>query len=473
MKRRFRRRQFLRRAVTTVAATVLPTGIGYGVQRGSSKLEVEAEEDVYAFTPASNGADPMWAYGSTCLVRIGDDVFVSGLETVTDASPMDNCRWKIFRRSASGWRPWFTDAVGRTREPAPIAAFPRGPLFLSANPTIGRGAEPSGGSTRPEVVEFDPSGDPHKNKRLLPEWSGKPPFTQYSYRSFAADGVNRHLVVFQNIALTHAEWAFRDETGRWSAQGRLDWPWGADYETPQRIRVCYPNVALTNRAVHFCGVSDIVEPNKRWRDFKRRLSGQEWDYDLRRLFYTWCPRIGQAGFHQWTEIASCEEFGGRILPGDLWVASDGTVHLLWTERMLDARLRPFFPQAKQTFSLRYALLREGKVVSRSTIAESVEGHTYESPWAARFHVWAPDRLFAVWHVAGTSAQGKPISENRLIELRGGKAVGAARSIPLRTPFVRFFTATPRAGSPPSPLLEMLGQRLGSNNLIEYARIRLT
>ena len=35
---------------------------------------VEAEETVYRYTPADNGAGPMWCSGSTCLVRIGEDV---------------------------------------------------------------------------------------------------------------------------------------------------------------------------------------------------------------------------------------------------------------------------------------------------------------------------------------------------------------------------------------------------------------
>ena len=57
-----------------------------------------------------------------------------------------------------------------------------------------------------------------------------------------------------------------------------------DYEEPEPIRVCYPNVMLKDRAVYFCGVSDIIEPKKEWRKFKRELTGKEWDYDFRRLF---------------------------------------------------------------------------------------------------------------------------------------------------------------------------------------------
>ena len=43
---------------------------------------VQIEEDVYSYKPADNGAGPMWCHGSTCLVRIGDELFASGVETL-------------------------------------------------------------------------------------------------------------------------------------------------------------------------------------------------------------------------------------------------------------------------------------------------------------------------------------------------------------------------------------------------------
>jgi len=61
---------------------------------------VELEEDVYRYEPADNGAGPMWCSGSTCLVRIGDDVFASGLETLKDGKPLNNCRWTLFQRES-------------------------------------------------------------------------------------------------------------------------------------------------------------------------------------------------------------------------------------------------------------------------------------------------------------------------------------------------------------------------------------
>src|SRR5437867_2691159 len=92
---------------------------------------VEVEEDLYCFEPANNGAGPMWCSGSTCLVRIGDDIFASGIETLKEAKPLNNCRWTIFTRGTRGWEKMQADASGRTREPSPLAGVPDGRLVVS------------------------------------------------------------------------------------------------------------------------------------------------------------------------------------------------------------------------------------------------------------------------------------------------------------------------------------------------------
>ena len=131
---------------------------------------------------------------------------------------------------------------------------------------------------------------------------------------------------------------------------------------------------LKNRAVHFCGVSDIVEPYPEWRAYKKQLTGNEWDYDFRRLFYTWTPDITREKFRPWVEIASRDKTCGWISPGDLWLGPDGAVHIVWTERALDERLRAkFFPEAKQSHAVNYAVVREGKVVLRRTLMLAEEG----------------------------------------------------------------------------------------------------
>lgn len=433
---------------------------------------VEVEEDVYTYTNANNGAGPMWCSGSTSLLRVGRDVFAAGLETVPDANPLNNCCWVLFHRNSNGWERVRVDD-GRTREPSPLAAFHDGSVFVSANPTLGSGPEPGGGPARPEVFQFD-ARELHSPPRLLkPLWQGTPAFSEHSYRSFTADGAAGEFVLFQNIGYTHAEWTFRDRAGQWSAQGRLKWPWGAEYDKPEPIRVCYPNVALSGRAVHFFGVSDIVEPYKAWRDFKRELTGQQWDYDFRRLFYTWTPDITKKPFAEWIEIASRDKTCGWVSPGDLWLAPDGDVHLLWTERAIDERLRAkFFPDAKQSHSLNYAVVRDGKVVRRRTLLESTEARPGLVGSAGRFQVTPDDRLFVVCYVSGAEAGGRSVSENRVTEILPDGSAGAPVRLPLAKPFTSYFTATVRAGSPPSRTLEMLGHRAGGGNTISYARVRL-
>jgi hypothetical protein len=434
---------------------------------------VEIEEEVYTHEPADNGAGPMWCSGSTCLTRIGPDAFASGLETLKDAKPLNNCRWMLFRRGATGWDRVRVDEAGRTREPCPVATLRDGRLFLSSNPTLAPRGQSGGGPARPEVLQFsavDPKAPPEV---LLPGWSGKPAFTEHSYRSFAADGPGGELILFQNVGYTHAEWSFRDKGGQWSAQGRLVWPWGADYEKPEPIRVCYPNVALKNRAVYFCGVSDIIEPRRAWREFKKQLTGRDWDYDFRRLFFTWTPDITREKFRDWVEIASREETCGWISPGDLWVAPDDSVHVLWTERALDERLRAkFFPAAKQRHALNYAVVREGRVTRRRTLAEGGDGLSGEIPSGGRFQVTPDNRLFVFYYAAGRGVDGKPLSENRLMEVLPGDQASPPVRVPLKNPFTSCFTATVRGGSPPSNTLDLLGLRAGAPQTISYARVRL-
>lgn len=433
---------------------------------------VEIEEDVYTYTNANNGAGPMWCAGSTCLVRSGDHVFASGLETVADAKPLNNCRWTLFHRGPKGWDIVRVDA-GRTREPAPLTAFYDGRIFLSANPTLGSGPQPNGGPARPEVLEFSAKTPGTLPVSLNPVWQGTPPFREHSYRSFAADGAAGELVLFQNIDYTHAEWTFRDRTGKWSAQGKLKWPWGAEYDKPEPIRVCYPNVAVRDRAVYFVGVSDVIEPYETWRKFKRELTGQQWDYDFRRLFYTWTRDITKEPFAEWIEIASRDKTCGWVSPGDLWLAPNGDVHLLWTERALDERLRAkFFPEAKQSHSLNYAVVHEGKVIRRHTLLESTEDRPGVTGSAGRFQTTPDHRLFVVCYASGTETDGRSISENRMLEILPDGAPGKPLRLLLAKPFTSYFTTTVRGGSPPSQTLEMLGSRAGSGNTISYARVRL-
>jgi len=118
------------------------------------------------------------------------------------------------------------------------------------------------------------------------------------------------------------------------------------------------------------------------------------------------------------------------------------------------------------------VIRKGAVVSRRTLLAADEGKSNERPGRGRFQITPDNRLFVFFYVSGSDATGKSISENRLLEiLPDGSASNSVR-VPLKKPFTDFFTATTRAGSPPSRTLELLGTRQGSNTTISFARIHI-
>ena len=155
------------------------------------------------------------------------------------------------------------------------------------------------------------------------------------------------------------------------------------------------------------------------------------------------------------------------------LADDGRVHILWTERAIDPRLREkFFPEARQSHALNYAILSRGAIVHQQSLVVAEEGGAQEVVVAARFQVAPPARLFVCYYVSGSDAQGRPLSENRILELSPDGAIGSPIRVPLQSPMSSFFTATIRGGSPASHVLELLGLRAGQGDAIHYARIRL-
>lgn len=438
-----------------------------------TNVTVDAEEIVYRYTPANNGAGPLWCMGGTTLVRTGDRVFTTGLETIPGARPLNNCRWNLWNRSHAGWSCVYSDLKERTREPNPLACLEDNRLFVSANPSRTAPDEYAGPS-EPQVIEFDarqPS-TPHAIHR--PAWSEAAPFGEHSYRSFAADAKRGELWLMHNLGYDRSYWSFRDGAGQWSACGRLFWPRDANYPEPQPVRLCYPCVALRDRAVHILGVSDIEEPNPAFRAFKFELTGQKWDYDFRRLFYAWTPNLAHAPFGEWIEIASRDSTCGWISPLDVHVESERRVHLLWHERSCDVRLRArFFPDTALTNTLEYAIAHEGRIVHRCTLARHEEHDRTEQPAYARFHDAGDGRLFVVgvFRASGDADAGVL---NRVAQIENGAVAGTWATVDLRAPFAHpFFTASPRAGTRPSDTIDLLGMAAGSPSMIRYAQLRIS
>ncbi|MFC1719049.1 hypothetical protein ACFL6S_35685 [Candidatus Poribacteria bacterium] len=420
---------------------------------------VEAEEIVATCASPNNGAGPFWCYGAPLVLRWGDDVFVSAMETGEDVEPLCNTRWRLFKKHGDGdWEMVHADDDFRQREPCPLVSFSNGQVFLSVNPST----QPPGtkyGPCDPHLLEFSASEPEKTGVPVRPIWEEGTYFTDHSYRGVASDGVQGEILLLNMHARGGEQyWSFRNASGEWTRHGLIQFP----------IRSCYPQVALKNGAGHVLAIGDIVEPVEEWRTYKFEQSGRSWDYVFRRLFYTHTPDITKTDFVEPVEIDELEATSGHITNLDLWIDGEGAAHILYLKRSVQsAKMRDqFFPDVPLTTSLEYVVVQDSDVVKRSTLFKGGEGASSEVPGYARFHVAADGSLFVVYYSSGSDADGNRISENKLLRIGDDKPV----SIPLEEPFRMFFTATERGGSAPSDIIDLFGP--GRDQALRYARVSL-
>jgi hypothetical protein len=422
---------------------------------------VEVEEVVASCRPPDNGAGPLWCYGAPLVVRRGDLVFASVMETGEGVPPLSNARWRLFRRDARGWELVREPDGFRQREPCPLVAPDPDHLVLSVNPST----QPPGtqyGRCDPHLLLFDTRKLDRPPVALRPPWPGDAHFTDHSYRGIAADSRRGELLVLNIDASTSVQyWALGTARGAFPRTGAMAFP----------IRACYPQVALRTGAAHVLAVGDIVEPNNAWRTFKKQKTGRAWDYVFRRLFYTWSPEIVSRPFIEPIEIDTVEATGGHITNLDLWIDPRGTAHLLYLKTNLSLLLRDqFFPGQAIKTTLEHVEVAGGKVTRRTTLLPGGE-KARETPHYARFHVAEDDTLWVVELVTGRRPDGSSLVENRVFPDRPSQAQVTPVRLALETPLTAFFTAAERGGSRPSNVLDLFGTG-GDGSTLRYARVRV-
>ena len=428
----------------------------------ADRFLVEAEEVVTRYTPANNGAGPLWCYGSTVIARQGNDVYLSIIETGKDVPLLCNTRWQLWHRSANGWKIAQSEKEYRQREPCPIATFQEGAVFLSVNPSI----EPPGvkyGRCRPLVLEFNPRNPGGAVKTHKPAWADGTYFTDHSYRGFAADGVNGELLLLNINAKTSEQFvSYCDSSGKWAQIGKIEFP----------IRACYPQVGLRDRAAAVMAIGDIVEPVEEWQKLKFDKLKRKWDYVFRRLFYTFTPDIRTSNFVTPVEVDTVEKTAGHIRNFDLYIDEAGAAHLLYLKRPHQySFIRDrYFPGQAITAHLEYAVIRDGKVVSRRTLAETGQDSEGLEPSFGRFHISSDGKVWVI--AAGTYTDGAGSTFGNYIgRILPGQSRPRFVRIKLKHPFRTFFTNTVRGGSEPSDVIDLFGIADDGPNL-RYARIRL-
>jgi hypothetical protein len=416
---------------------------------------VVVEEDVYPIVSPDNGSGPLWSYGCTSIVRDGNSVIVSQMETGEGVPKLCNTRWRLLERTDGEWKV-FAEAQGyRQREPCPIGITADRGLFLSVNDSLlPPGAEYK--ACEPHLLHFSLDDKAAAPIKVSPVWDiEKPYFSDHSYRGYGVDGPGNRLLLLNIDAVTSIEhWALMDTADKTLANGGITFP----------IRSCYPQVAVKGNAGHVMAIGDIVEPVEEWRNYKFEQSHQKWDYVFRVLSYTWTPDLTTQPFSTPIEIANVDATAGHISNHDLWIAPDGSAWLLYSERQVaSATMRDkFFPDKSTSNSLKLAIVKDGAIVARHTLVEGSEtldgGH-------ARFHETADGRLFAVAYIAGAD------TGNYLLPIYPKPDPDAKVKIPLTTPFGSFFLAGVRGGTAPSNTIDIFGNSK-TGSILSYAQVDL-
>ncbi len=430
---------------------LLSLGLILRANAQAPSVRVTAEEDVYSFTPPDNGSGPLWSYGCTTIARLGDRLVVSEMETSEGVPLLCNTKWKLAERSEEGWEV-FAEAEGyRQREPCLLATLSDHEFYLYVNDSL----TPPGtkyGPCEPHLLAFDLNELSQPPRELMPEWAGETYFTDHSYRGYAADRASRELLMLNINAKTSTEhWALLTPDGTTLKNGGIDFP----------IRACYPQVALTSHAAYVLAVSDIVEPNEEWRNYKFEQTQRKWDYVFRILYFTWTPDLLTQEFGAPIEIANVDKTGGHISNQDLWISPDGEAYVMYTEREVASALirDKFVPDGSIVNSLHLAVVKDGEVIRRKVLVKGTES---VQPGHARFQVTPDGKVYALLYINGAE------HPNQLMQIYPLVDDPPTVPVPFKKPFGSFLMPTVRSGNAPSNIIDVFGMN-GSGNTMSYGQ----
>ena len=214
--------------------------------------------------------------------------------------------------------------------------------------------------------------------------------------------------------------------------------------------------------------------------FKKKITGRDWDFDFRQIYFTYTPDITKTDFSPILTVASRDETAGLLRNQDMWVGPDGDAHLVYTDQNIwHTFMRDqFFPDMLITISLRYCRVHEGKVIKRRTLVEYIEdsGNQTDSqghgllPTSAAFHATEAGNPYLLYHVTCKDSSGAEAAGNYVLSLLPQTDAGPAK-LNLKHPFSSFFTASERLGTAPSCTIDLYGPGPEPNTM-RYAQIEI-
>ncbi|MCL2517743.1 MAG: hypothetical protein FWF15_04190 [Oscillospiraceae bacterium] len=332
------------------------------------KLTFEKIADTADF---NNGSGPMWCYGSSTIARLGDTVYATVPLLDEKVTPLSNTHMTLYRKKPD--MPWEQIYVNPNynREPCPLMRYNDTTLVVTANPSE---AGTMYGPAKPGVLLFDLNGN--ITEMIPPVWDEDYKFMDHSYRGSSVDiAYGGMFLANQYVTDSGGEHCYAYYDGNdWTHCGKLDYD----------VRSCYPNVQLKGKSVHILAISDIIEPNPEWRAFKKEITGRDWDYDFRNLYYKYTNDVTKDPPCAPILIDSREETCGWISNHDIHADDSGTCHVLYsTKRMNFPQMKEkFFPDTEFDVSLEYKAVKDGKIIHAVTL----DFQTKPISYCGAFHI---------------------------------------------------------------------------------------
>ena len=429
---------------------------------------VQAEETIYEYTNADNGASPLWTFASDTLVRHGDDVYFCATELIPGVETLNRVRWALMQRTPEGWGVIQCDEDHRTRENSPIGITRDGRILMSVNPTLA--PDDRYGPSEPRVLVFPPGDPAGQWETFVPSWPSEPPFSHHSYRGFGIDAATGECLITHQEAHHAQHWAFLSREREWLT-GSLVFPDPPEYQR-EELRYLYPCVALKDRAAYVFARSGATEPIDEWYEYKKQFGGK--NVSRRRLALAWTPDITTEPLSEWTELVNVMETGGEVWNADLYIAPDGDVHILWFEISVQPELRaPFFPDTPIRRYLKHGIVRDGALASVQTLVEGGEGFDGRPHWG-RFHIGEDGTMYLLytWWVGPSDEDAG--NHTMLAEILPDGSLSEATEIPLAIPLSsRFMVASPRGGTPPSGVIDVVDTTWADVAPVRYVSIAVS
>jgi len=328
-------------------------------------------EQICPTMPFDNGADPCWSKGNSPILRIGSRVFVTNSRVHPERKPLNNTTLEIWEKEDGGeWRMVYEDPETFQREPCPMACLGNDLLAVTVNaPAASHAPDEATEDTNciPTLYLFDISGPLRKVGSMRLTWDQDDyVFWEHSYRGLAFDSVRGNLFL-NNIEYSgdcRFCYTVLNRQLECIKTGKLRFP----------ARCCYHTIAMKDGETYLFGVRDIKEPNAEWRDYKRAMTGRQWDYDFRQIYLNYCADIKTGDFEPSVLICDRDATCGWTFPLDCCYDQNGDMLFLASvQNVTPSFMRErFFPGIAPESALEMYRFSKGKLISKTQLALSAD-----------------------------------------------------------------------------------------------------